>query len=81
MVLYSTSHWSRVSYMFLCLKKVKLAITRLPSCVLNEKYECDIYKTYELPSELAAVAIDPTFWKGVYLYKYIWSRVDGPSSR
>ena len=31
MVLYSVSRWSSVNYMFLRLKKVKLAITRLPS--------------------------------------------------
>lgn len=65
MVLYSASRWSSVNFMFLRLKKVKLAITRLPSCVMNEKEERGIDETFELPSELAAVAVDPTFWKGV----------------
>ena len=75
MVMYSASRWSSVNYMFLRLKKVKLAITRLPSCVMNEKDERDIDETYELPSELAAVAIDPTFWKGVDRYIAIFDPI------
>ena len=65
MVLYSESRWSSVEYMFLRLKKVNLAITRLLSCVMNKKGEHDIDETYDLPSDMDAISIDPMLWKGV----------------
>ena len=62
-VLYLALRLSSINYLFLRLKKAKLAINQLLLCVMNEKDERDIDERHELTPELATIAIDPKFWK------------------